>query len=109
MDSTAWTWLVGTLRGYPELAVFFALAAGFAVGSRKLAGFTLGNVTAVKAYILSRTLEPSRDYTDTKTYSMGLAGNVGPFDDKYKRHAYSVLISLPNRSGAREPQLAVAP
>lgn len=70
---------------------------------------TLGNVTAVKAYILSRTLEPSRDYTDTKTYSMGLAGNVGPFDDKYKRHAYSVLISLPNRSGAREPQLAVAP
>ena len=46
MDSTAWTWLVGTLRGYPELAVFFALAAGFAVGSRKLAGFTLGNVTA---------------------------------------------------------------
>jgi putative transport protein len=40
------TWLADTLRAYPELAVFFALAAGFAVGPRKVAGFTLGNVTA---------------------------------------------------------------
>jgi putative transport protein len=40
------TWLVETLRAYPELAVFFALAAGSALGSRKLAGFTLGTVTA---------------------------------------------------------------
>ena len=40
------TWLANTLRAYPELAVFFALAAGFAVGPRKVAGFTLGNVTA---------------------------------------------------------------
>src|SRR5215204_3979599 len=40
------TWLANTLRAYPELAVFFALAAGFALGPRKVAGFTLGNVTA---------------------------------------------------------------
>ena len=46
MESTLWTWLVATLRASPELAVFLALAAGFALGSRKLAGFTLGNVTA---------------------------------------------------------------
>jgi putative transport protein len=46
MDSVLLTWLAHTLRAYPELAVFFALAAGFAVGSWKLAGFTLGNVTA---------------------------------------------------------------
>jgi len=39
-------WLVETLRAYPELAVFFALAVGFALGPRKLAGFSLGNVTA---------------------------------------------------------------
>ncbi len=39
-------WLVETLRAYPELAVFFALAIGFAVGAKKIAGFTLGNVTA---------------------------------------------------------------
>jgi type IV pilus assembly protein PilW len=70
---------------------------------------TLGNVMAVKAYVLSRTLEESRDYKDEKTYAMGLSGSVGPFNDKYKRHVYSVLISLPNRSGSREPQLAAAP
>jgi putative transport protein len=46
MDSVLLTWLTHTLRAYPELAVFLALAAGFAVGSWKLAGFTLGNVTA---------------------------------------------------------------
>ena len=39
-------WLVETLRSYPELAVFFALAAGFAIGPRKVGGFTLGSVTA---------------------------------------------------------------
>lgn len=46
MDSALLTWLANTLRAYPELAVFFALAAGFAVGPWKLGGFTLGNVTA---------------------------------------------------------------
>ncbi len=46
MDSALVTWLVDTLRAYPELAVFFALAVGFAVGPWKLGGFTLGNVTA---------------------------------------------------------------
>jgi putative transport protein len=39
-------WLVETLRAHPELAVFFALAVGFAVGPWKVGGFTLGNVTA---------------------------------------------------------------
>jgi len=46
VDSALFTWLVDTLRAYPELAVFFALAVGFAVGPWKLGGFTLGNVTA---------------------------------------------------------------
>jgi putative transport protein len=39
-------WLGETLRAHPELAVFFALAVGFAVGPLKVWGFTLGNVTA---------------------------------------------------------------
>ena len=46
MESGLAAWFVQTLRTYPELAVFFALAAGFAVGPRKVFGFTLGNVTA---------------------------------------------------------------
>jgi putative transport protein len=46
MERVVTAWLVETLRSYPELAVFFALAIGFAVGAKKIAGFTLGNVTA---------------------------------------------------------------
>jgi putative transport protein len=41
-----WAWTVGTLRSYPELALFLALAVGFWIGPKKLAGFNLGNVTA---------------------------------------------------------------
>jgi putative transport protein len=39
-------WFVAALRSHPELAIFLALAIGFAVGPRKVAGFSLGNVTA---------------------------------------------------------------
>jgi putative transport protein len=39
-------WLVATLRSYPELAIFLALAIGFLIGPIKVAGFNLGNVTA---------------------------------------------------------------
>ena len=41
-----WAWIVDTLRSYPELAIFLALAVGFWIGPKKLAGFSLGNVTA---------------------------------------------------------------
>jgi putative transport protein len=41
-----WQWIVDTLRSYPELAIFLALAVGFFIGPKKLAGFSLGNVTA---------------------------------------------------------------
>ena len=35
-----WNWLVDTLRSYPELAIFLALAIGFWIGPKKLAGFS---------------------------------------------------------------------
>jgi len=41
-----WQWIVATLRSYPELAIFLALAAGFWIGPKKLLAFNLGNVTA---------------------------------------------------------------
>jgi putative transport protein len=41
-----WPWLLDTLRSSAELAIFLALALGFAIGPLKLAGFSLGNVTA---------------------------------------------------------------
>jgi putative transport protein len=46
MDFAPLAWTAQTLRTYPELAVFFALAVGFAVGPWKIGGFNLGNVTA---------------------------------------------------------------
>src|SRR5512136_1868725 len=41
-----WEWLVTTLRSYPELAIFLALAIGYWIGPKKLGGFALGAVTA---------------------------------------------------------------
>jgi putative transport protein len=41
------TWLVETLRRYPEIAIFLTLAIGFAIGGIKLRKFSLGNVTGV--------------------------------------------------------------
>jgi putative transport protein len=46
MIATIIDWFVATLRSHPELAIFLALAIGFAVGPKKVAGFSLGNVTA---------------------------------------------------------------
>ena len=39
-------WFGQTLRSYPELAIFLALALGFWVGPKRIAGFNLGIVTA---------------------------------------------------------------
>lgn len=39
-------WLLETLKAYPELLVFVALAVGFWLGPKKMGGFALGNVTA---------------------------------------------------------------
>ena len=38
-------WIAETLRSYPELAIFLALAVGFWIGTIKIAGFNLGSVT----------------------------------------------------------------
>ena len=41
-----WNWIVETLQTYPELAIFLSLAIGFWAGAWKIAGFSLGSVTA---------------------------------------------------------------
>ena len=38
-------WFVGTLRQYPELAIFLTLGLGYFVGKQKFGGFSLGAVT----------------------------------------------------------------
>lgn len=41
------SWMVDTLRTYPEIAIFFSLALGFFVGNVKIGKFSLGSVTGV--------------------------------------------------------------
>lgn len=62
----------------------------------------LMNVTAVRIYVLARSREPTPGYVDTKTYTMGSAPPIGPFDDGFKRHVYTTTVRLPNVSGRRE-------
>ena len=76
------------------------------------------NVVSIKINIVARNTEPTADYTDTKTYSLGLAGSVGPFNAapydaapypitypklaNYKRHGYTEVVRLVNPSSRRE-------
>ncbi len=41
------TWIAETLRRYPEIAIYLALALGFFVGAIKIGKFSLGSVTGV--------------------------------------------------------------
>lgn len=68
------------------------------------------NVMAVRVHILARNNETSGDWIDTRTYNLGLASiadpapssTSGPFNDRYKRHAYSAVARVVNVSGRRE-------
>lgn len=60
------------------------------------------NVVTVRVNLLARNIEPTAGHTDTKTYSLGVAGTVGPANDAYKRHVYSALVRAVNVSSRRE-------
>lgn len=65
------------------------------------------NAMTAQIHLLSRTTELSPDYTDTKTYSVGLNADLtdhvdGPFNDHYKRHVYSQTVRMNNPAGRRE-------
>jgi len=47
MNGPVSNWLFSTLRNYPEIAIFLALALGFYFGGLKIGKFSLGNVTGV--------------------------------------------------------------
>lgn len=61
-----------------------------------------GNVVGVRIHMLSRTTETSTGFTDSKTYGLGLSGTRGPFNDSYKRRAYTVTTRVNNVAGPRE-------
>lgn len=60
------------------------------------------NVMTVRVNLLARNTEPSGGWNDDRTYNLGLAGAVKPFNDAYKRHAYSGLARVINVSALRE-------
>lgn len=59
------------------------------------------NVMAVRVNLLARNNEATTGYKDTKTYNLGGVTD-GPFDDQFKRHAYTQLVRAINPSGRRE-------
>lgn len=60
------------------------------------------NVVAVQIHVLARSSEATPGYSDTKTYAMGSAGTMGPFNDGFKRHVFTTTVRLVNPSGRRE-------
>lgn len=59
------------------------------------------NIVAVKIYVLVRSSNPTRGYTDTKAYTLG-STSISAANDNYKRHVYSTTVRLNNVSARRE-------
>jgi type IV pilus assembly protein PilW len=59
------------------------------------------NVMTVRVHVLSRSLDASPSFTDTKTYPLGPVVG-GPFNDGFKRHAYTGTTRMNNPAGRRE-------
>ena len=68
------------------------------------------SVVTVKIALLSRNIDPSSGFSDTKVYTLGhnadgtssVSGTdktVGPFNDAYKRNVYQEMIRFQNVSG----------
>jgi type IV pilus assembly protein PilW len=62
------------------------------------------NVTAVRINLLSRNLDNTASWTDTRTYDLGRAAVNGPYGDHYKRHVYGTVARIWNTGGLRENQ-----
>ena len=70
-----------------------ALGAGFGEWS---------NVTAVRLYLLARSIDVEPNYTDTKEFDLGPAGRRAAANDGYKRALLTSLVRPMNLAGPRE-------
>ena len=61
-----------------------------------------GNIVTVRLHVLARNVDQTSDWTDTRTYDMGLAGITAAANDHYKRHTYSAVLRVANVAGMRE-------
>jgi type IV pilus assembly protein PilW len=61
-------------------------------------------VVTARVNVLARNTEPTPDYTDDKTYDLGLAAAVSPpaGATRYKRHVYQMLARVNNQSMRKE-------
>lgn len=65
------------------------------------------DVMSAKINVLARNVDRTSGLTDAKTYTLGQkadgsANTFGPFNDAYKRHAYTSVVRLGNPAGRRE-------
>ena len=60
------------------------------------------NIVSARVSVIARNIDPTAGYTDSKIYMLGSAGIFGPFNDAYKRHAYTQVVRLVNPSARRE-------
>ncbi|MNR32454.1 hypothetical protein D3C85_1500430 [compost metagenome] len=65
----------------------------------------LGNVIAVRFWVVARNLQPTQGYTDEREYQLGdLEYDVPAAFVNHKRQVYSTVVALRNVAGAREVQ-----
>lgn len=60
------------------------------------------NVVSVRLNFIAVSTQLTATYVDTKTYNLGLAGAVGPFNDAFKKHLFAGSARLNDVSGRRE-------
>lgn len=60
------------------------------------------DVMEVQINLLARNTAPDPDRQDKKIYRLGLAGTVGPFNDRFERHALASAVRVVNLSSRRE-------
>ncbi len=58
-------------------------------------------VIAAKIYVLARNTQSTRDFVDSKTYTLGSI-TAPARNDAYKRHVFTALAQLANPAGRRE-------
>ncbi|MBB3047508.1 type IV pilus assembly protein PilW [Litorivivens lipolytica] len=60
------------------------------------------NVVSVAVSVLVRSVTSFPGWNDDKTYDLGEAARVGPFNDAFKRRVFRSVVLIQNVSGVRE-------
>ena len=69
-------WFLAGLRSNPELALFLAIGLGYWIGSRKIAGFSLGGVTGSQLADKNFSFKASGDGPDPFGDALGALGGL---------------------------------